>query len=118
MIDAPIRTPSAIRQPGYIRTPDGASLFYRDWGSGRPLLFLSGWALNSSMWAYQMQPLAEEGLRCIAYDRRAHGRSSDPGSRWRTTQSCSSRSAYRRNARPPRSYQAMPPFTEMIWPVM
>jgi non-heme chloroperoxidase len=84
MIDAPIRTPStsAIRQPGYIRTPDGASLFYRDWGSGRPLLFLSGWTLNSCMWAYQMQPLAEEGLRCIAYDRRAHGRSSDPGSRY------------------------------------
>jgi non-heme chloroperoxidase len=82
MIDAPIRAPSTIPQSGYIQTPDGASLFYRDWGSGRPLLFLSGWTLNSSMWAYQMQPLAEEGSRCIAYDRRAHGRSSDPGSRY------------------------------------
>jgi non-heme chloroperoxidase len=64
---------------GYIQTPDGASLFYRDWGTGRPLLFLSGWTLNSSMWAYQMQPFSEQGSRCIAYDRRAHGRSSDPG---------------------------------------
>jgi non-heme chloroperoxidase len=82
MIDAPIRVPSTVPQPGYIQTPDGASLFYRDWGSGQPLLFLSGWTLNSSMWAYQMQPLAEEGSRCIAYDRRAHGRSSDPGSRY------------------------------------
>jgi non-heme chloroperoxidase len=81
MIDAPIRNRSAaaIQQPGYIRTPDGVNLFYRDWGSGTPLLFLSGWTLNSSMWAYQMQWLLEEGRRCIAYDRRAHGRSSDPG---------------------------------------
>ena len=84
MIEAPVRTPSAstVRRPGYIQTPDGSSLFYRDWGSGRPLLFLSGSTLSSSMWAYQMQPLAEEGSRCIAYDRRAHGRSSDPGSRY------------------------------------
>jgi non-heme chloroperoxidase len=81
MIDAPVQTraASAIRHPGYIRTPDGANLFYRDWGVGQPLLFLSGWTLNSSMWAHQMQPLAETGSRCIAYDRRAHGRSNDPG---------------------------------------
>ena len=81
MIDAPIRTrPAAvIQQPGYVQIPDGVSLFYRDWGAGRPLLFLSGWTLNSLMWAYQMEPLSNEGLRCIAYDRRAHGRSSDPG---------------------------------------
>ena len=81
MIDAPIRTrPAAvIQQPGYVQIPEGANLFFRDWGAGRPLLFLSGWTLNSSMWAYQMEPLSNEGLRCIAYDRRAHGRSSDPG---------------------------------------
>jgi non-heme chloroperoxidase len=81
MIDAPVQTRDTadLRYPGYIRTPDGASLFYRDWGVGRPLLFLSGWTLNSSMWAHQMQPLAETGSRCVAYDRRAHGRSSDPG---------------------------------------
>lgn len=81
MIDAPVRTrPAAvIQQPGYVQIPDGASLYFRDWGAGKPLLFLSGWTLNSSMWAYQMEPLSNEGLRCIAYDRRAHGRSSDPG---------------------------------------
>jgi pimeloyl-ACP methyl ester carboxylesterase len=81
MIDAPIRTRSAavIQQPGYVQIPDGVSLFYRDWGAGKPLLFLSGWTLNSLMWAYQMEPLSNQGLRCIAYDRRAHGRSGDPG---------------------------------------
>jgi pimeloyl-ACP methyl ester carboxylesterase len=81
MIDAPIRTRSAavIQQPGYVQIPDGVSLFYRDWGAGKPLLFLSGWTLDSLMWAYQMEPLSNEGLRCIAYDRRAHGRSGDPG---------------------------------------
>src|SRR5229473_575392 len=81
MIDAPLRArPAAvIQQPGYVQIPDGVSLFYRDWGAGKPLLFLSGWTLNSLMWAYQMEPLSNEGLRCIAYDRRAHGRSSDPG---------------------------------------
>jgi non-heme chloroperoxidase len=81
MLDTVIKTPAAatIRQPGYIQTADGVSLFYRDWGSGKPLIFLSGWTLNSQMWAYQMAPLSEQGFRCIAYDRRAHGRSSDPG---------------------------------------
>jgi len=81
MIDAPTRNRSAaaLQQPNYIRTPDGVDLFYRDWGRGKPLLFLSGWTLNSSMWDHQMQPFSEQGRRCIAYDRRAHGRSSDPG---------------------------------------
>jgi alpha-beta hydrolase superfamily lysophospholipase len=63
----------------YVETRDGTHLFYRDWGSGAPLVFLSGWALTSECWAYQMAPLSDSGLRCIAYDRRGHGRSSDPG---------------------------------------
>jgi non-heme chloroperoxidase len=81
MINASIRNRPApvIQRPGYVHTGDGVSLFYRDWGAGKPLLFLSGWTLNSLMWAYQMEHLSNEGLRCIAYDRRAHGRSSDPG---------------------------------------
>ncbi|WNG39419.1 alpha/beta hydrolase [Archangium violaceum] len=62
-----------------IRTRDGVDLFYKDWGTGRPVVFLSGWALCSDMWNYQMLPLSEQGLRCIAYDRRGHGRSGDPG---------------------------------------
>jgi pimeloyl-ACP methyl ester carboxylesterase len=62
-----------------IMTGQGAVLFYRDWGAGEPVLFLAGWTLTSDMWAYQMEPLCRQGLRCVAYDRRAHGRSSDPG---------------------------------------
>jgi non-heme chloroperoxidase len=62
-----------------IRTADGAELFYRDWGTGTPVVFLAGWALPSDFWSYQMAPLSEAGFRCIAYDRRGHGRSSDPG---------------------------------------
>lgn len=65
--------------PGRITTADGAELFFRDWGAGRPVVFLAGWTLQSQMWAYQMEPLARAGLRCIAFDRRGHGRSSDPG---------------------------------------
>src|ERR1044072_5797896 len=63
----------------FVETRDGTQLFYRDWGSGTPLVFLSGWALTSDCWGYQTAPLSDSGLRCIAYDRRGHGRSSDPG---------------------------------------
>ncbi|WP_437814955.1 alpha/beta fold hydrolase [Sorangium sp. So ce1078] len=63
----------------FIEAQDGALLFYRDWGAGKPVLFLSGWALSSEMWGYQMIDLVDHGLRCVAYDRRGHGRSSDPG---------------------------------------
>ena len=66
-------------EPSFISTDDGVSLFYREWGTGQPIVFLTGWALSSEMWAYQMHPLAEQGFRCISYDRRSHGRSSDPG---------------------------------------
>jgi non-heme chloroperoxidase len=81
MFNDPIRNDLAavIQQPGYVQTADSVSLFYRDWGAGKPLLFLSGWTLSSLMWAYQMEALSNDGLRCIAYDRRGHGRSSDPG---------------------------------------
>ncbi|MGH6997154.1 MAG: alpha/beta fold hydrolase, partial [Phenylobacterium sp.] len=58
---------------------DGASLFVRDWGEGPPIVFLAGWSLSSEMWGYQMAPLSAAGFRCIAYDRRGHGRSQDPG---------------------------------------
>lgn len=71
---------TAARVAGsFVETRDGTQLFYRDWGSGAPLVFLSGWALTSDCWGYQMAPLSDSGLRCIAYDRRGHGRSSDPG---------------------------------------
>lgn len=75
----PAEAKGKVQSGNVIRTRDGVELYYRDWGTGRPVVFLSGWALTSEMWAYQMQPLSEQGLRCIAYDRRGHGRSSDPG---------------------------------------
>ena len=64
----------------FIKTSDGTSLYYRDWGAGPPVVFVSSWALGGAMWEYQMAPLCDHGLRCIAYDRRGHGRSDDPGS--------------------------------------
>lgn len=51
----------------------------RDWGSGKPLIFLAGWTLASDAWGYEMVRLFERGFRCVAYDRRGHGRSDDPG---------------------------------------
>jgi non-heme chloroperoxidase len=63
----------------FIETHDRVGLFHRDWGTGKPVLFVHGWALNSETWQYQMVHLAANGFRCIAYDRRGHGRSTDPG---------------------------------------
>lgn len=63
----------------YVMTGDGERLFIRDWGKGRPVLFLAGWALPSDFWCYQMLALSQSGMRAIAYDRRGHGRSSDAG---------------------------------------
>jgi pimeloyl-ACP methyl ester carboxylesterase len=60
-----------------VALPDGESLFYRDTGGdGPPVVFVHSWALSSSMWQYQEHALRAAGLRCIAYDRRGHGRSS------------------------------------------
>lgn len=53
-------------------------LFVRDWGEGKPIVFLAGWTLSSQAWAYQMTPLSQR-FRCVAFDRRGHGRSDDPG---------------------------------------
>jgi len=73
-------SPDLPRRSGpFIETRDGQRLFYKDWGRGRPVVFLAAWALPSDMWDYQMVPLSEQGLRCVAYDRRGHGRSSHAG---------------------------------------
>jgi len=72
-------TALAGRSGPFIQTRDGQRLFYKDWGKGAPVVFLAAWALPSDMWDYQMVPLSEQGLRCIAYDRRGHGRSSHAG---------------------------------------
>lgn len=57
---------------------DGTSLYYKDWGSGRPVVFSHGWPLSSDAWEAQMHFLAGQGFRCIAHDRRGHGRSEQP----------------------------------------
>jgi non-heme chloroperoxidase len=69
----------ATRTASPIRTADGVGLFHRDWGSGPPVVFVASWSLPSDSWAYQMLALSEAGCRCVAYDRRGHGRSDDPG---------------------------------------
>lgn len=71
---------AADKQPRKIRTRDGVELFHQDWGSGKPVLFVSAWALSSRMWTYQIAHLAGQGIRCVAFDRRGHGRSDIPGS--------------------------------------
>jgi non-heme chloroperoxidase len=63
----------------FVRTRDGVDLFTRDWGEGPSVVFLASWSLPSDSWCYQMMALSERGLRCVAYDRRGHGRSADPG---------------------------------------
>jgi len=60
---------------GPVRTRDGTNLFIRDWGEGRPVIFVASWALASTMWAYQVAHLSDQGMRCVALDRRGHGRS-------------------------------------------
>jgi non-heme chloroperoxidase len=60
-------------------TGDRHSLFFRDWGAGAPVLFCSSLGLSSCQFQYQMIHLADHGFRVIAYDRRGHGRSDDPG---------------------------------------
>jgi non-heme chloroperoxidase len=59
----------------FVTTPDGAQIFYKDWGAGRPVVLSHGWPLNSDSWEAQQQFLAGHGYRVIAHDRRGHGRS-------------------------------------------
>jgi non-heme chloroperoxidase len=59
-----------------ITTKDGATIFYKDWGSGQPVVFSHGWPLNADAWDEQLYFFAANGYRAIAHDRRGHGRSS------------------------------------------
>jgi non-heme chloroperoxidase len=59
-------------------TRDGTEIYYKDWGAGRPVVFSHGWPLSADAWEDQMLFLAARGYRCIAHDRRGHGRSSQP----------------------------------------
>ena len=61
---------------GTISTKDGASIFYKDWGKGQPVVFSHGWPLDADTWDDQIFFIASNGYRAIAHDRRGHGRSS------------------------------------------
>jgi non-heme chloroperoxidase len=61
-----------------ITTKDGTQIYYKDWGKGQPVLFSHGWPLSADAWEDQMIFLADRGYRCIAHDRRGHGRSGQP----------------------------------------
>src|SRR5437764_307448 len=61
-----------------ITTRDGTQIYYNDWGSGQPVVFSHGWPLSADAFEDQMFFLASRGYRCIAHDRRGHGRSSQP----------------------------------------
>jgi len=64
----------------YATTSDNTKLFYKDWGTGRPVILLSGWPFSSDSWDDQAMAIAAAGYRTIAYDRRGFGRSSQPWS--------------------------------------
>jgi non-heme chloroperoxidase len=60
----------------FVKTKDGTEIFYKDWGSGQPLVFHHGWPLSSDDWDTQLMFFLSKGFRVIAHDRRGHGRSS------------------------------------------
>jgi len=72
---------AAAQQPARmsrVTAKDGTALFVQDWGSGRPVLFLAAWTFNSSVWGNHIVALNAKGYRCVAPDRRGHGRSDIP----------------------------------------
>ena len=62
----------------YVLSQDKSNLFVQDWGSGRPILFLAAWTFDSNVWGGHIASLVRQGFRCLAVDRRGHGRSDAP----------------------------------------
>ena len=84
--ESPSQSSSTLRpnHPGSnamnsITTNDGTTIFFKDWGSGQPIVFSHGWPLSADDWDAQMMFFLSRGFRVIAHDRRGHGRSSQPG---------------------------------------
>jgi non-heme chloroperoxidase len=71
-------TTFAVRTGNTITVKDGTQIYFKDWGSGQPIVFSHGWPLTADAWDAQMVFLASQGFRCIAHDRRGHGRSTQP----------------------------------------
>jgi pimeloyl-ACP methyl ester carboxylesterase len=86
-----IQTPSMLAQPEpnharkishagpFVLARDGSRLFVQDWGSGRPIIFLSAWTFHSNVWGSHIAALTTHGFRCVVPDRRGYGRSDAPG---------------------------------------
>jgi non-heme chloroperoxidase len=72
------RIRKGVRTVSRITTKDGTEIYYKDWGTGRPVVFSHGWPLNADAWDDQTFFLASHGFRSIAFDRRGYGRSSQP----------------------------------------
>ena len=71
-------TTATERTANTITVKDGTQIYFKDWGSGQPIVFSHGWPLTADAWDPQMVFLASRGYRCIAHDRRGHGRSTQP----------------------------------------
>jgi non-heme chloroperoxidase len=72
------RSHGSVRRASTVITKDGTEIYYKDWGSGPPVVFSHGWPLSADIWDDQMMFMALRGFRCVAFDRRGHGRSSQP----------------------------------------